>query len=191
MEKITDQNFQTEIKKFGKPVLVDFFAEWCAPCGLIGPVLERVAEKQKDKIDFLKINVDEFPLVSQSFGIQSIPAVILFKNGNPVSGFVGAQGEEAIILWLEKALSGGLEELFSEYEAYAKKNGLRLNPDKEIVKKILTGLLENEKKYGKRYCPCRRVTGDLKEDEKNICPCKAGLEEAEKAGHCLCTLFVK
>jgi thioredoxin len=192
MEKITDQNFKEEIKKFEKPVMVDFFAEWCAPCSMLGPVLERIAEEKKGEMEFLKINVDEFPLVSQSFGIQSIPTVMIFKKGNPISGFVGGQPEAAVRMWIEKVLGGqDVDILMAEYEAYAQEHGLKLNPDKEIVKRILTGLVENEKKHGKKYCPCRRVTGNASEDDKNVCPCATHLEEIEKNGHCLCMLFVK
>lgn len=171
--------------------MVDFFAEWCAPCGMLGPILEKIAGEQKDKIDFLKINVDEFPQVSQTLGINSIPAVLLFEKGNPISGFVGVQPEGAISSWLEKSLAGNLDAMIAEYEHYAQEHGLKLNPDKEIVKKVLRGLLENEKKYGKRYCPCRRVTGNAMEDQKNICPCEERERDIEKLGHCLCMLFVK
>jgi ferredoxin-thioredoxin reductase catalytic chain len=68
---------------------------------------------------------------------------------------------------------------------------IRLNPDKKIVEKVLNGLIANEKKYGKRYCPCRRITGNVKEDEKNICPCVFREKEIEKDGHCYCNLFIK
>jgi len=68
---------------------------------------------------------------------------------------------------------------------------MKLNPDKKIVEGIMAGLSANEKKYGKRYCPCRRVTGNTKEDVKKICPCFWCEQEVEKDGHCLCNLYVK
>ena len=68
---------------------------------------------------------------------------------------------------------------------------LRLNPDKKIVERVINGLLTNEKKYGKKYCPCRRVSGNIEEDEKNVCPCAFHKKEIEKDGHCFCNLFVK
>jgi len=68
---------------------------------------------------------------------------------------------------------------------------LNLNPDKKVVEEIMRGLLMNEKKYGKRYCPCRRVTGDAKEDAKKICPCFWHEEEIARDGKCFCGLYVK
>ena len=84
-----------------------------------------------------------------------------------------------------------VEKLIKEYEEYAEKNGFKLNPNREVVERIVKGLLEREKKLGKRYCPCRRVTGNQEEDKKIICPCVYHKEEIAKLGHCLCGLFVK
>lgn len=78
-----------------------------------------------------------------------------------------------------------------EYKKYAENNGFRLNPDKEAVKRLIKGLLANEKKYGARYCPCRRVSGNIEEDKKKICPCQWHRQEIEKDGHCYCGLFFK
>lgn len=83
-----------------------------------------------------------------------------------------------------------IEEIIKKYEIYARENGFRLNPNREAVERIVRGLLENEKKYGARYCPCRRVTGNSEEDKKIICPCIYHLGEIEKNGRCLCQLFV-
>jgi ferredoxin-thioredoxin reductase catalytic chain len=83
------------------------------------------------------------------------------------------------------------KEVIKRYEAYAKENGFSLNPDRKVVERIVRGLLEREEKLGKRYCPCRRVTGNLEEDRKIICPCIYHTGEIEKDGHCLCGLFVK
>ena len=192
---ITDQNFDSEIKNFQKPVLVDFYAEWCAPCGHLGPILEKVAERLKDKMDFVKVNLDGIPNTAQKLGIDRIPTVVLFKEGQAISGFIGVQPEEVIMDWLNKVLETGndsmLDKMIAEYESYAAENGFKLNPDKETVKKILTGILENEKKHGKKYCPCRRVVGDQTEDDKKVCPCQWHKDEIEKEGHCLCMLFVK
>ena len=84
-----------------------------------------------------------------------------------------------------------IEKLIEEYQEYAKQNGFRLNPKREIVERVIKGLFENEKKYGARYCPCRRVTGNSEEDKKIICPCVYHRGEIEKLGHCLCGLFVR
>lgn len=84
-----------------------------------------------------------------------------------------------------------IDELIKEYGDYAKKNGFQLNPDKKIVERIINGLLNNEKKFGKNYCPCRRISGDENEDSKKTCPCFWHKDEIKKNGHCLCNLYVK
>lgn len=84
-----------------------------------------------------------------------------------------------------------IEEIIEKYEAYAKENGFKLNPQKETVERIIKGLLEREEKLGSRYCPCRRVSGDKEEDKKIICPCVYHKDEIEKLGRCLCGLFVR
>ena len=84
-----------------------------------------------------------------------------------------------------------IEKAVREYEEYAKQNGFSLNPNRKAVEGIVKGLLEREKKFGVRYCPCRRVTNNSEEDKKNICPCQFMRMEIEKQGHCLCNLFVK
>ena len=105
INNLTDENFEAEIAKQEKPVLVDFYANWCGPCKVLGPILEKVAESEdmKDKIILVKINVDEFPKTSQKFGIDRIPMVILFNKGKTVDGFIGAMPEPAIKQWLEEA----------------------------------------------------------------------------------------
>jgi len=84
-----------------------------------------------------------------------------------------------------------IEEIIKDYEKYAKKNGFSLNSNEKTVKRIVGGLLEREKKYGFRYCPCRRITRNPGEDKKIICPCAYHCLEIEKDGHCLCGLFVR
>lgn len=81
------------------------------------------------------------------------------------------------------------EKLILEYEEYSKDEGFKLNPDREIVNNIVGGLLKREKEFGEKYCPCRRILGDKKEDKNIICPCVYHKEEIEKDGHCLCRLF--
>ncbi|HOK35340.1 MAG TPA: ferredoxin-thioredoxin reductase catalytic domain-containing protein [Candidatus Pacearchaeota archaeon] len=84
-----------------------------------------------------------------------------------------------------------IEEIIKNYEKYAAENGFKLNPNKKVVEGIIKGLLLNEQKYGARYCPCRRVSGNQEEDKKKICPCYWHEEEIKKNGRCLCGLFVK
>ena len=84
-----------------------------------------------------------------------------------------------------------VEKLASEYAEYAKNNGINLNSDKKTVERIVNGLLNNEKKYGKKYCPCRRVTGVEAEDAQKICPCFWHKDEIAKDGKCFCGLYTK
>lgn len=84
-----------------------------------------------------------------------------------------------------------IEALAKEYSDYAKENGFQLNPDKKAVERVINGLLRNEEKYGKKYCPCRILTKDEAENEKKICPCFWHRDELKKDGHCLCFLYVK
>ncbi|MCC6384358.1 MAG: thioredoxin [Bacteroidia bacterium] len=94
MNTMEKQQTFSEIIKSEKLVLVDFFAEWCGPCKMMKPILEEVKAKAAEKIRILKVDVDRNQLVSSSFGIQGVPTLILFKNGNPVwrqSGVVGAE----------------------------------------------------------------------------------------------------
>ena len=84
-----------------------------------------------------------------------------------------------------------IEELMKEYDEYAKNNGFQLNPNKKTVEAIINGLLRNKEKYGKKYCPCRRITGDEKEDSKKICPCFWHKDEIKRDGHCFCWLYTK
>lgn len=194
---LTDENFEKEIQGAKKIALVDFFAEWCEPCSALAPVLEKIAEDLKDKIILMKANLDEVPKTAGKFGVEKIPTVILFKDGKPISGFVGLAPASSIKEWIENASKEvvadepDINEIIERYDNYAKSNGFRLNPDRKTVERIVKGLLANEKKHGKKYCPCRRISGNKEEDSKNICPCIYHKGEIEKDGHCLCYLYVK
>jgi thioredoxin 1 len=89
---LNDQNFEEEIKKAEKPVLVDFWASWCMPCNMLTPILEKVARNYEDKVILAKVNLDEARVIAQKFGIDRIPTVILFKEGKPFSGFLCVRG---------------------------------------------------------------------------------------------------
>lgn len=194
MLTLTDQNFEQEIQNAEKPVLVDFYTLWCQPCFILSPILEKLANEFEGKLILAKVNLDTVPLISQKYGIEKIPTVIFFKEGKPVSGFVGVRPEAEIRKWLEENLKDEkekIEKVIQEYEEYAKKNNLSLNPNRGVVERIVKGLLENEKKYGARYCPCRKISGNPKEDKAKICPCAWHHQEIKKDGHCLCGLFVR
>jgi len=196
---LTDQNFEQFIQNSEKPVLVDFWAEWCMPCFALGPILEKVAQEYTEKITLAKVNLDVAPQISQKYKIERIPTVILFKGGKPIIGFIGVRPESLVKEFLDEALKKvseaeipeNIEEIIKNYQTYAEENGFKLNPDRETVERLLKGLLANEKKYGARYCPCRRVSGNREEDKPKICPCQWHKEEIERDGHCFCGLFVK
>lgn len=208
MITLTDDNFEKEILNAQKPILVDFYAFWCPPCILLSPILEKIDGEFKEKIIYARVDLDLSPITAKNFGIEKIPTIILFKKGKPVSGFFGLRSEAEIRKWLQKNLEDynpptalpseawapeaeKIERIIQEYQEYAQKNGFSLNPNRKIVEGIIKSLLEREKKFGKRYCPCRQITGNEEEDRKKICPCFWHRQEIEKTGHCLCGLFGK
>jgi thioredoxin 1 len=95
-------HFEEDVIKSGKPVLVDFWAEWCGPCRTLGPILEDVAKEVGDKATVLKVNVDDNPELAQKFGIRGIPTMIFFKNGQASKTLVGVQPKEEIKKSLEE-----------------------------------------------------------------------------------------
>ena len=90
-KKITDDSFQSDVLSSDKPVLVDFWAEWCGPCRAIGPVIEELSKEYTGKVNVGKVNVDYNPQVSMNYGITSIPAILFIKGGQVVDKLVGAQ----------------------------------------------------------------------------------------------------
>ena len=104
MITLTDENFEKEITNAPKPILVDFWAQWCSPCLILGPILEKLSEEYQDKFILAKVNLDEAPLTAQKYRIEQIPTVILFKEGKPISGFIGVRPEPIIKNWLEQNL---------------------------------------------------------------------------------------
>ncbi|MEM5790744.1 MAG: thioredoxin [Candidatus Aenigmatarchaeota archaeon] len=105
MVEINEKNFEDEvIKKSEKvPVLVDFYADWCFPCKVLSPILEKISEDLEGKMILAKINVDEAPSLAEKYQIMSVPNVKLFKNGKIVDEFIGALPEQEIRYWLKKS----------------------------------------------------------------------------------------
>lgn len=101
---ITDQNFQTEVAESKEPVLIDFWAPWCAPCRIVGPVVDELAQEFAGKVKVGKLNVDENQQTAGQFGVMSIPTLLFFKNGQPVDSIVGAQSKDTIKQKMEKLL---------------------------------------------------------------------------------------
>jgi len=96
-----DNNFDEEVLRSDKPVLVDFFAEWCGPCKMLAPVIEELATEMEEKVVVGKVNVDESPNIAGKYGVQSIPTLIVFKKGEEVDRMVGFQSKEALKAKLE------------------------------------------------------------------------------------------
>ena len=92
----TDQNFEQEVLKADKPVLVDFWAPWCGPCQMMGPIIEELAQEMGRKAVVGKLNVDENPITAQKYGVMSIPTLIIFKGGIIVDQIIGLQPKEII-----------------------------------------------------------------------------------------------
>ena len=93
---VTEQTFEQEVLKSDKPVLVDFWAEWCGPCHAVAPILERIADERQGELKLVKVNIDEEQGLAMRYGIASIPTMVLFKNGEPAQVAIGAQPKGAL-----------------------------------------------------------------------------------------------
>jgi len=93
---VTEATFEQEVLESEKPVLVDFWAEWCGPCHAVSPVLDRIAAEREDELKLVKVNIDEQPELAQRFGVASIPTMILFKDGEPAAAAIGAQPKSSL-----------------------------------------------------------------------------------------------
>ena len=102
----TDANFEEVVERAGIPVVVDLWAPWCGPCRMISPALEEVVRRLRGRIKLVKVNVDENPQISARFGVQSIPTLLLFRNGQLIDTVVGARGPDQLQAWVEGALTG-------------------------------------------------------------------------------------
>ena len=103
--EVNDSNFSAEVLEEREPVLVDFWAEWCAPCRMMTPVIDSVAEQYFGRARVVKLNVDDNPNTAQRFGIKGIPTFIVFKDGKEVERLVGATTQEAIARMIEKHIA--------------------------------------------------------------------------------------
>ncbi len=102
--QFNDENFKKEVLESDKPVLVDFWAQWCGPCKMIGPVVEELAEEYEGKVKIGKCNTEENPNSMADYGITSIPALLIFNEGKPVDMIIGAVSKDVIVEKLEKVL---------------------------------------------------------------------------------------
>jgi thioredoxin 1 len=103
-KKITDASFESDVLGADAPVLVDFWAEWCGPCKMIGPSLEELSDELGEKVTIAKLNIDDNPDAPARYGVRGIPTMILFKGGAPAATKVGALPKSALKSWIEGAL---------------------------------------------------------------------------------------
>jgi thioredoxin 1 len=102
--KVTDASFESDVLKSNEPVVVDFWAEWCGPCRMIGPSLEEIASEMKGKVKIAKLNIDENPAVASKLGIRSIPTLMVFKDGKLSSQKTGAAPKSELLRWINASV---------------------------------------------------------------------------------------
>lgn len=105
VDHVSDAEFEEKVLKSDLPVLVDFWAEWCAPCKMIAPALEEISSDMDGKLKVVKLNIDENPSTPAQYGVRGIPTLMLVKNGEVVSQQVGAAPKNTIVNWVEGALA--------------------------------------------------------------------------------------
>jgi thioredoxin 1 len=101
---VTDATFDAEVRNSDVPVVVDFWAEWCGPCKMIGPALEELSAEYEGRVKIVKVNVDENPSSPAQMGVRGIPALFLFKDGQVVSNKIGAAPKAALKSWIDSAV---------------------------------------------------------------------------------------
>ena len=102
--KVSDDSFDADVLKSGRPVLVDFWAEWCGPCKQIGPALEEIAAEMGDRVQVVKLNIDDNPMTPGKYGVRGIPTLMVFKDGKVASTKVGAMPKSKIVVWLNESV---------------------------------------------------------------------------------------
>lgn len=141
--EVAIKDFQKEVieESFQIPILVDFWAEWCGPCRLLGPVLERLAEKHAGKWKLVKINTEEYPEIAAKYGIRSIPNVKLFHKGKVINEFTGALPEKMIEDWLKKFIPSKYSEMIEKAKSLLEQG--KIEDAKAILEEVHKGDISN------------------------------------------------
>jgi thioredoxin 1 len=98
---VTDESFENDVLKASGPVVVDFWAEWCGPCKMIAPALEEISDEMGEQVKITKLNIDENQNIAMKYGVRSIPTLIMFKDGEPVSTQIGAAPKNKLADWIK------------------------------------------------------------------------------------------
>ncbi|BEL10642.1 thioredoxin [Actinoplanes sichuanensis] len=101
---VTDATFASDVLKSGKPVLVDFWAEWCVPCKKVDPLLAEIANEMGDQVEIVKVNIEENPETAMAYGVMTVPTLTIFKDGEPFNSVTGAKPKSFLVNFIETAL---------------------------------------------------------------------------------------
>ncbi|MFC4065999.1 thioredoxin [Actinoplanes subglobosus] len=101
---VTDATFASDVLKSGKPVLVDFWAEWCVPCKKVDPLLAEIANEMGDQVEIVKVNIEENPEIAMKYGVMTVPTLTIFKDGEPFNSVTGAKPKSFLVNFIETAL---------------------------------------------------------------------------------------
>ena len=162
IQEITSEDFGVAVLQRSQevPVVVDFWAEWCGPCKTLGPMLERITEEHEGAFELVKVDVDQNQQLAAEFGVQSIPTVIAFRHGAPISRFSGAVPEQALMSWLQEILPSELEMQVEEAR------DLALAGDLAAAESMFRGVLDEQSDHpdaGTGLASLRLADGDPEE----------------------------
>jgi putative thioredoxin len=174
---VTESNFQTAVIERSKtvPVVVDFWAEWCGPCRQLGPVIERAVAGREGKVELAKVDVDANPRLSQTYRIQSIPAVKAFRDGKVAEEFVGAQPPAAIERFLDSLLPSEAELLAERGDEDSLRRAVALEPSRAEAAVPLARILHDRGDVDEALVVLSRVPGSFAADGLSA---RIGLEQA-------------
>jgi putative thioredoxin len=160
---VTDSTFQSSVieRSHAVPVVVDFWAEWCGPCRRLGPVIERAVAQRQGKIELAKLDVDANPMVARTFRIQSIPAVMAFRDGKVVAEFVGAQPPAAVERFLDSLLPSEADQLIAQGDEESLRKALELDPLRGDAAVPLAKMLLTRGEVDEAHAIVERIPGNF------------------------------